>query len=74
MTDGQLIEVLGGCSAVASLLDITPPSVSGWKSIPRDRKIFLAVIAEDRGLCTRKQLFPKTYHKIWPELRQQATA
>lgn len=74
MTDDQLIESLGGCTAVANLLDIRPASVSGWDSIPQDRKIYLAVIAEDRGLCTRKELFPKTYQKIWPELRQQATA
>lgn len=75
MTDNELIELLGGCSAVARLLDIKPPSVSGWKKIPKDKKILLAVIAEDKGLCTRQELFPKTYKDIWIELRNQpATA
>ncbi|WP_151721034.1 Cro/CI family transcriptional regulator [Acinetobacter ursingii] len=69
MNDAQLIEALGGVTAVAKLLDITPASVSGWKAIPEDRKIRLAVIAEDRGICTRKELFPDTFKEIWIELR-----
>lgn len=71
MSDAQLIEALGGCVAVANLLGIRPPSVSGWKSIPADKKIRLAVIAEDRGVCTRKELFPTSYQDIWPELRTE---
>ena len=70
MNDNQLIEALGGCNAVARLLGITGPSVSGWKAIPTDRKIRLAVIAEDRGICTRKDLFPEDYQDIWMELRE----
>lgn len=73
MSDAQLIEVLGGCVAVANLLGIRPPSVSGWKSIPTDKKIRLAVIAEDRGICTRKELFPESYPDIWIELRESAS-
>ncbi|TCB71601.1 hypothetical protein E0H88_04040 [Acinetobacter sp. ANC 4216] len=69
MKDSQLIEALGGVSAVARLLGITPASVSGWKAIPIDRKIRLAVIAEDQGLCTRKKIFPRSYQDIWIELR-----
>jgi len=69
MNDSELIEALGGVNAVARLLGITPASVSGWKAIPNDRKIRLAVIAEDRGLCTRKKIFPHTYQEIWIELR-----
>ncbi|OEY96070.1 hypothetical protein BJD20_13280 [Acinetobacter proteolyticus] len=69
MTDDQLINLLGGTGAVAKLLGIEPPSVSGWKAIPIYRKIRLAVIAEDRGICTRKDLFPDSYREIWPELR-----
>ena len=71
MTDDQLIEKLGGCNAVARLLGITGPSVSGWKAIPTDRKIYLAVIAEDRGICTRQDIFPDDYQDIWIELREQ---
>ncbi|MEW7126413.1 Cro/CI family transcriptional regulator, partial [Acinetobacter baumannii] len=50
MNDAQLIDKLGGVTAVARLLGIAPSSVSGWKAIPLDRKIRLAVIAEDLGL------------------------
>ena len=57
MNDAQLIDKLGGVTAVARLLGIAPSSVSGWKAIPLDRKIRLAVIAEDLGLTTRKELF-----------------
>ena len=70
MTDNQLIEALGGCNAVARMLGIKPSSVSGWKSIPTDRKIRLAVIAEEKGITTRKQLFPDSYGEIWIELRE----
>ncbi|USU94162.1 Cro/CI family transcriptional regulator [Acinetobacter pittii] len=69
MNDAQLIKKLGGVNAVARLLGIRAASVSGWSSIPVDRKIRLAVIAEDMGVCTRKELFPDTYQDIWIELR-----
>jgi hypothetical protein len=72
MNDAQLIEALGGPAAVARLLGIRVPSVSGWKKIPTERKIRLAVIAEDRGLSTRKELFPDTYQDIWIELLDKA--
>ncbi|MDC4552789.1 Cro/CI family transcriptional regulator [Acinetobacter pittii] len=71
MNDAQLIDALGGVTAVARLLGIAPSSVSGWKTIPLDRKIRLAVIAEDLGLTTRKELFPDSYQDIWIELRPQ---
>lgn len=69
MTDNQLIDALGGCNAVARLLGIKPSSVSGWNLIPEDRKIRLAVIAEDKGISTRKEIFPESYQAIWIELR-----
>lgn len=69
MTDEQLIDALGGPAAVARLLGIRTPSVSGWNQIPVDRKIRLAVIAEDNGITTRKELFPNSYEDIWIELR-----
>lgn len=71
MNDAQLIKTLGGVTAVAKLLGITPASVSGWKTIPTERKIRLAVIAEDRGIATRKEIFPDIYQDIWIELRPQ---
>ncbi|EXA70291.1 TPA: Cro/CI family transcriptional regulator [Acinetobacter baumannii] len=69
MKDADLIKALGGVNAVARFLDITPPSVSGWNAIPLDRKIRLAVIAEDLGIATRKEIFPDDYQDIWIELR-----
>lgn len=77
MDDLKLIDALGGCNAVAEILGIKAPSVHEWKqrkSIPEARRIRLAVVAEDRGLTTRKALFPKNYHEIWIELRCQASA
>ena len=70
MTDEQLIDALGGPAAVARLLGIKTPSVSGWNQIPIERKIRLAVIAEDEGISTRKELFPTSYEDIWIELRE----
>lgn len=69
MTDTELIKSLGGVNAVAKLLGIKPSSVSGWKFIPELRKIRLAVIAEEKGICTRTQIFPNSYQDIWIELR-----
>lgn len=70
-----LIEELGGTNAVAGLLNLKPPSVSDWKSngrIPDDKLIRLAVIAESRGICSRKELFPSDFGTIWPELVEVA--
>ncbi len=70
-----LIEELGGTNAVAGLLNLKPPSVSDWKSngrIPDDKLIRLAVIAESRGICSRKELFPSDFGTIWPELVEAA--
>jgi DNA-binding transcriptional regulator YdaS (Cro superfamily) len=67
----KLIEALGGTFAVAALVGIKPPSVSGWKDanrIPDGQLIRLAPTAEARGIVTRKELFPKDWQTIWPEL------
>ena len=70
----QLINALGGTYEVAKLVDVKPPSVSGWKEagrIPDAKLIRLAPVAEARGLITRKELFPDDWHLIWPELADQ---
>lgn len=74
MNDKQFIKALGGPCSVARMLGIKPPSVCGWERIPEDKKIRLAVIAEDMGVTTRKELFPDTYQEIWIELRSKAVA
>lgn len=69
----QLIEKLGGTFAVADLAGVKPPSVSEWKSnnrIPDDKLIRIAVIADERGIATRKELFPTDWKSIWPELAE----
>lgn len=71
MDANTLIAALGGTNAVAELVGVKPPSVSGWKEsgrIPDDKLIRLAPIAEARGISTRKQLFPTDWQEIWPEL------
>lgn len=71
MEPAAFIDALGGTFAVAELLGIKPPSVSGWKEsgrIPDDKLMRLAPIAEARGVATRRDLFPRDAHKIWPDL------
>ena len=66
-----LIEAFGGTAAVAHLVGVKAPSVSGWKEsgrIPDDKLIRLAPIAEARGIVSRKELFPNDWAAIWPEL------
>lgn len=79
LTPSEIIELLGGPTAVAKLLDIKPPSVIGWRScgIPDDKLIRLAPLLEERGVATRKELLPATWRQIWPELatkRRKKTA
>lgn len=73
MKHDQLIELLGGTTEVAKALGIKPPSVSGWKlsRIPDDKLIRLAVIAEAKGISSRKELFPDTWPELWPELSER---
>ncbi len=72
----ELIDALGGTAAAAKLCGIKAPSVSGWKEagrIPEDKLIRLALVAESRGIATRKQIFPSEWQIIWPELARAAT-
>lgn len=67
----ELIEALGGDTAVARLTNVKTPSVWEWKQagrIPENRLIRLALIAEARGIATRKALFPNDWETLWPEL------
>lgn len=79
MTADQFVDALGGTYAVAAMLGIKPPSVSGWrdgrsvKDIPDDKLIRLALTAEQRGIATRRDLRPDDFHLIWPDLAEAAT-
>jgi hypothetical protein len=46
MTDSEIIDALGGTTAVANLFGIEPASVSGWRKtgIPQARKQTLALM------------------------------
>ena len=72
MTDQEIIELLGGVTSVARMLDIRPPSVHGWLAtgIPEGRLRDLAAQIELRseGRFTRKQRWPEKYGFYWPEL------
>lgn len=80
MTAIQFVDAMGGTNAVAALLGIKPPSVSGWRDgrdvhqIPDDKLIRLAPIAEARGIASRKDLRPQDWQSIWPELAQKEVA
>lgn len=72
MTDSQIIDLLGGPTIIAKKLRISPPAVCVWRKfgIPEDKKLFLAAEIEkmSEGKLSRKQLFPKDWHFVWPEL------
>jgi DNA-binding transcriptional regulator YdaS (Cro superfamily) len=64
--------LLGGTNEVARLCNVAPPAVAQWKlrGIPHGQLLFLAAKIEkdSHGLVSRKDLFPKNYTLVWPEL------
>jgi DNA-binding transcriptional regulator YdaS (Cro superfamily) len=72
LSDSSIIDLLGGTTKVAKMVGISPNAVSMWRknNIPHAQFVFLAATLEkeSHGLITRKDLFPKSYHIIWPEL------
>ena len=72
MTDAEIIELLGGPTAVARMLGIKPPSVCGWlvEGIPEGRLRDLAGQIELRsnGRFSRRQRWPTMFAFYWPEL------
>jgi len=67
-----MIKLLGGCTRVSKMVNVSVPAVSMWQNgdIPYDKLVILAATLEkeSHGLVTRKNLFPKNYKLIWPEL------
>jgi hypothetical protein len=67
-----MIRLLGGCTRVSKIVNVSVPAVSMWQNgdIPYDKLVILAATLEkeSHGLITRKNLFPKNYKLIWPEL------
>lgn len=72
MTDCEIIELLGGVTAVARMLDIKPPSVHGWikDGIPDGRLRDLAgqIEARSGGRFSRRERWPDKFAFYWPEL------
>ncbi len=72
LTDEQIINLLGGTTAVAKMCKVTPPAVAQWKTkgIPYDKLIYMGAELEKQscGLMNRKNMFPKVYKFVWPEL------
>lgn len=72
LNDTQIIQLLGGTSAVSRLCGVSPAAVAQWKvkGLPQDKLYFLAAELEKQshGLMTRKELFPETWAFVWPEL------
>ena len=72
MNSSEIIQLLGGVTAVARLLGIKPPSVHAWlvDGIPDARLIELAgqVEMKSQGRFSRKAQWPERYSVIWPEL------
>jgi DNA-binding transcriptional regulator YdaS (Cro superfamily) len=67
-----MIRLLGGCTRVSKIVNVSVPAVSMWQNgdIPYDKLVILAATLEkeSHGLVTRKNLFPNNYKVIWPEL------
>ena len=72
LNDKQLIGLLGGTTRVAKLCNVSPTAVSLWvhRGIPALQLMYLGATLEKEssGLITRKDLFPETFHLVWPEL------
>jgi len=72
ITSTAMIRLLGGCTRVSKIVNVSVPAVSMWQNgdIPYDKLVILAATLEkeSHGLVTRKNLFPNNYKLIWPEL------
>jgi len=72
ITATAMIRLLGGPTRVSKIVNVSVPAVSMWQNgdIPYDKLVILAATLEkeSHGLVTRKNLFPKNYKLIWPEL------
>lgn len=74
ITDKEIIQLLGGVTAVARMLEIKPPSVHSWleAGIPEGRLRDLAAQIEinSGGRFSRRERWPEKFAFYWPELAQ----
>ncbi len=66
----KAIEIIGGLTAVSSLLNVKPPTVSQWKTGDRPVPIQFckAIEKATNNQVTVKDLRPDDWQSIWPEL------
>jgi DNA-binding transcriptional regulator YdaS (Cro superfamily) len=73
LTTKQMIGLCGGVTKVAKRFGVSTQAVHRWvhDDIPADKLIMLAsdIEKQSHGLVSRKDLFPTTWHWIWPELQ-----
>lgn len=73
LSPSSIIDRLGGTAQAARLSYSAMSTVSDWKhmkEIPPFKLVLLAYPLEraTKGRIGRKELFPKTWAQIWPEL------
>jgi DNA-binding transcriptional regulator YdaS (Cro superfamily) len=72
LTDTAIIDLLGGTAKVARMCRVDSTAVSNWKirGIPADKYMLLGARIEEasHGLVTRQDIFPTSWHLVWPEL------
>jgi hypothetical protein len=73
LSPSTIIDRLGGTAKVSRLTYSSQSTVSDWKhlkEIPPFKLVLLAYPLEciTKGRVGRKELFPKTWAQIWPEL------
>lgn len=63
----EIIDRLGGTSAVATAFDVTPSTVHGWRvhnSIPKWRRNGLLSLAADKGVLLADHDFPTPAERV----------
>ncbi len=72
MTTTEIIDLLGGVTAVARMLEIKPPSVHAWllDGIPdaRLRELAGQIEIKSAGRFSRREQWPEKFGFYWPEL------
>ena len=66
----------GRLAALAKHLGVSPPNVVAWTSGDKPVPMVHAAGIEifTGGAITRRDLFPNTWHKVWPELAKPAAS
>ncbi|ARK91096.1 transcriptional regulator [Burkholderia pseudomallei] len=63
--------IAGSAAALATCLGVTKAAVSQWKRLGVPVRHCVAIERLTSGDVTRRDLRPKDWHLIWPELTQQ---